>query len=93
MSDLFDPFEVWRLLLQLEHSSAAAGLIRDVFEGITEREGMTSELRESAMQILDDGDGTALCEWLELYQTDLAGFDLQAAVWAERCVEEGMFDA
>lgn len=46
------------------------------------REGRWGQLREVLMELFDDGDGTKLKNWFQLYRNDIAAFRARARQFA-----------
>ena len=96
------PSGLWKQLLRLQYPGAAAGLLCDVFHflNLIEQDPLCSEgeahvsckFREEAMVMLNDQDGTALNEWVELYRSNPSRFEQRVQEWAEHCVEHSLFE-
>ena len=88
----------WRRLINRGLVGAAAGLLDDLFVMLARFEGelpadasaFLTETRddarrdhhEQAMEILNDGDGSELRRWIELYRNNYPAFQTLARDWA-----------
>ena len=85
---------LWNQLIELRLESASVGMLHDVFQGVAYGEvkmrGKVGQLlhagiREEAMALIGDTDGTLLKVWLEAFRYDRLHFQRMAIEHVRRC--------
>ncbi len=98
---------LWKELLFYGCYEAAVGLLRDAFRDIAKADAIADQkpsvkdladesrrsLREDAMVMLHDSDGSKLKQWLELFgRPSESEFNAAALEWAYDAHDAGIFD-
>ncbi|HVJ87414.1 MAG TPA: hypothetical protein VM452_17275 [Caulifigura sp.] len=85
---------LWNQLISLRLESAAIGMLHDVFQGVAYGEAkmrgrlgqmLHAGIREEAMDLIGDTDGTLLKVWLDAFRYDRLQFQRMAIEHVRGC--------